>query len=225
MNEFLFFFHIIFVLGLSWVFLKLGKSALTAWICLQAVLANLFVLKQMVFLGFHITCSDVFAIGSILGLNLLREYFGKPSAKKALFACFFSMISFVIMAQIHLFYTPSPFDTTHDHYRQILFDSPRLLAASLFAFFIVQQLDLRFFNYLKTKSSKLSFAFRNLICLIISQSLDTLLFSFLGLWGLVFSIWDIVFVSFAIKLVIISVSSPLVALSRRLIPLREEVQQ
>ncbi|MBI3236884.1 MAG: hypothetical protein HYZ48_04205 [Chlamydiales bacterium] len=84
MNELLFFLHIVFVLGLSAIFLKKGKAALTGWVCLQAVLANLFVLKQMVFFGFHITCSDLFAVGCTLGMNLLREYFGKAAAREGI---------------------------------------------------------------------------------------------------------------------------------------------
>lgn len=223
MNEILFFAHILVVFGFALIALKLGKEALTAWISLQAVLANLFVLKQMTFFGFHITCSDVFAIGSILGLNLLREYFGKESALKALWICFSSMIFFVAMSQFHLFYNPSSFDTTQEAYLTILAPAPRLLLASLAVFFIVQQIDLYLFGALKQKLTNLPLVARNALSLTSSQLLDTVLFSFLGLWGLVSSLWDIIIVSFLVKLIIIACSSPIISFSKRLLP--QEGQQ
>jgi uncharacterized integral membrane protein (TIGR00697 family) len=218
MNELLFFIHILIVFGFALVALKIGKEALIAWVALQAVLANLFVLKQICFFGFHVTCSDVFAIGSLLGLNLLREHYDQESANRALLTCFFCMIFFVVMAEIHLFYLPSQEDTAHPGYQAILSSSPRLLFASIGVFFIVQQIDLRLFNYVKEKLSKLPLGLRNALVLSSSQLIDTILFSLFGLWGLVSSLTDIILVSFGIKLVIIALLSPTIALSKRLIP-------
>jgi uncharacterized integral membrane protein (TIGR00697 family) len=213
MNETLFLLHVILVMGFGFGALRLGKSALISWIALQAVLANLFVLKQICFFGFHVTCSDVFAIGSIFGLNLLREYFGKEAAKKALWTCFFAMLFFVAMVQIHLVYLPSPFDTTHASFNAILAPSPRLLAASLTVFFLVQQVDLRLFGWLKGP-----LVVRNAAALTASQFLDTFLFSVLGLWGLVAHLFDIIVISFLVKLLVIALMSPLVHFSRRFVP-------
>ncbi|MGE0669638.1 MAG: queuosine precursor transporter [Parachlamydiales bacterium] len=224
MNEILFIVQVLTVFAFGMLALRFGKSALITWISLQAVLANLFVLKQMTFFGFHITCSDVFAIGSILGLNLLREYFGKQAADKGLWACFFSMLFFVAMAQLHLLYQPSPYDTAQGAYQTLLSPSPRLLLASLAVFFIVQQIDLRLFSYLKEKLTKLPLTGRNAVSLTLSQFLDTVLFSYLGLYGLVSSLWDIIAISFLVKLIIISCSSPLIAFSKRIVPLQEEVR-
>lgn len=219
MNETTFFLHVLVVFGFALGALKLGKEALTAWICLQAVLANLFVIKQISFFGFNITCSDVFAIGSILGLNLLQEYFGRAIAVKALKICLFCMVFFVAMTQFHLFYEASLYDTAHLAYETILSESPRLLFASITVFFFVQQVDLRIFNWLKKRNSKL--LFRNGISLTISQILDTSLFTFLGLWGIIDSLFDIMLISFLIKLLIIALLSPVTTLSKRWIVIPE----
>jgi len=222
MNELLFFIHVLIVFAFTIGALRLGQDAIIAWISLQAVLANLFVLKQMTFFGFHITCSDVFAIGNIFGLNLIREYFGKQVAKKASWTCFFSMIFFVMMAQLHLLYKPSPFDRAQSAYEVLLSPSPRLLFASLFSFYIVQRVDLRLFHYLKENLARVSLVGRNLISLIFSQLLDTLLFSFLGLFGLLSPLWDVITMSFLVKLAIISSSIPLLILSKRIVHLKKE---
>ncbi|MBS0604361.1 MAG: queuosine precursor transporter [Verrucomicrobia bacterium] len=218
MNESLFLLHVVLVMGFGFGALRMGKAALSAWVALQAVLANLFVIKQICFFGFHVTCSDVFAIGSIFGLNLLREYYGKEAAKKALWSCFFAMVFFVAMAQIHLLYTPSPLDTTHPAFDSILSSSPRLLIASLAVFFIVQQIDLRLFGWIKEKCNRVPLALRNAGSLVATQFLDTVLFSFLGLWGLVASLFDIILVSFLIKLAVIALMTPLIQFSKRFAP-------
>jgi uncharacterized integral membrane protein (TIGR00697 family) len=213
-NELLFFFHILLVMGFGFGALKMGKSALTAWIALQAVLANLFVIKQVCLFGFEVTCSDVFAIGSMLGLNLLREYFGKDAAKKALWTCLFAMLFFAAMAQMHLFYLPSSSDAAHAAFDAILSPSPRLLVASLGVFLLVQQIDLRLFGWLK---ERMPLVFRSAICAALSQFLDTLLFSIVGLWGIVAHLSDVILISFLIKVLVIALMSPLIHFSKRFV--------
>ena len=217
MNEILFFSHLFIVMLFVLISLKLGKEAVIASIAMQAILANLFVIKQISWFGWEITCSDVFAIGSIFSLNLLREYFGLKLAKKAIWVSFFAMIFFTLMSQIHLFYLPSAFDTTHSAFLQILTPTPRLLLASLTTFMIVQQLDIRLFGFLK-KQPSIPFWIRNAVCVTITQLLDTVLFSFLGLFSLVACLTDIIFVSYFVKIVIIASLAPLTACVKWLIP-------
>lgn len=207
MNEIIFFIHIILIIAFANGALRLGKEALTAWVSLQAILANLFVIKQIVLFGFNVTCSDVFAIGSIFGLNLLQEHHGRDAAKRTAKICFYFMLFFALMSQVHLLYTPSIHDVSHLSFVNILSPAPRLLLASLAAFFIVQQIDVRLFHFLKIRFPKLPLFARNGISLTLSQFLDTILFSFFGLFGLVANIWDIIFVSFVLKLLIVACTS------------------
>src|ERR1700704_2652696 len=104
MNELIFFLQTILILGFALGAFKLGKEALIAWVAIQALIANLFVLKQITLFGLDVTASDAFAIGSLLGLNFLQEYFNREEANKATWICFFFMIFFVLVSQIHLFY-------------------------------------------------------------------------------------------------------------------------
>ncbi|CUI17054.1 conserved putative membrane protein [Candidatus Protochlamydia naegleriophila] len=210
MNEILFFIQVLLIIGFALAALKLGKSALTAWVAVQALIANLFVLKQITLLGFDVTASDAFAIGSLLGLNFLQEYFSREDANRATWICFFFMVFFVLVSQIHLLYKPSPYDETQLAFVAILSASPRLLIASMSVFFVVQQIDIRFFSFLKKKLPQASFALRAAIALILSQFLDTFLFSFAGLYGIVASVADIIFISFIVKLVVIFCFTPFV---------------
>lgn len=207
MNEIVFIAQTLLIIGFALGALRLGRSALIAWVAIQALIANLFVLKQITLFGFDVTASDAFAIGSLLGLNFLQEYFTKDDAQKATWVCFFCMIFFTLVAQLHLLYQPSVHDLTQPAFTAILSQSPRLLLASLSVFFIVQQIDIRFFAFLKEKLPAVGFAVRTGIALTFSQLLDTCLFSFVGLYGIVASVFDVILMSFAIKLLVILCST------------------
>ena len=103
MNEALFIIQIIVIVGFALGALKLGKETLITWVAIQALIANLFVLKQITLLGLHVTASDAFAIGSLLGLNFLQEYFDREDARKATWICFFFMFFFVLVPKFICF--------------------------------------------------------------------------------------------------------------------------
>lgn len=212
MNEFILIFHIAVVVAFVLGALRLGKSSLIALIALQGVLANLFVVKQMSLFGFSVTCSDVFAVGGILALNLLQEYFGKEAAKEAVRISLLTLLFFAFMAQVHLLYMPTLHDATQTAFQTLFSSSFRIVFASIATFYLVQKFDVRFFGLLRGK-----LPIRIAISLLCSQFLDTVLFSFLGLYGLVESIFDIVLVSFLIKCLIIGASSPFVSFSKKVV--------
>lgn len=214
MNEVIFLIHIVLMVGFVLGALRLGKGALVAFVAVAAMLANLLVLKQMKFFGLQVTCTDVYIVGSILGLNLLQEYYGKESARKASWICFFFLAFFAVMSFIHLSYLPTESDWAHGPYLAILKPAPRIFLASLGVFFAVQQFDIRFYGFLKGRW-KAPLAVRTGTALIVSQLLDTVLFSFFGLYGLVASVWHVIMFSFFVKLFVIVASTPFVALSKR----------
>ncbi|MBX9744967.1 MAG: queuosine precursor transporter [Chlamydiales bacterium] len=217
MNEALFFTHILIVLGFILLAYRMGSAALTALIVLLGVLANVFVVKQMTLFHWTVTCSDVFAIGSILGMNLLQESWGKEAVSKAIRVSLVCLLFFALMAQVHLLYTPSPADRTQEAFSTILSASPRIILASIAVYYLVQQIDMRFFGLLQKMCAQKFLPLRLLLSLLVSQGIDTVLFSFLGLYGLVESILDVIVMSYLVKCVIIASSSTFVAAARRLV--------
>lgn len=209
MNECIFFIQIVVLIAFGLGALRLGKDVLAAWVCMQALIANLFVLKQISLFGLDVTASDAFAIGSLLGLNMIQENFTREDAQKTTWACFFCMLFFAVVSQLHLLFIPNAQDYTQTAFETLLSPAPRLFLASLTVFFVVQQFDLRFFAKIKAAFPSLSFPMRTAIALVVSQLLDTVLFSFLGLYGIVSSIIDIMVLSFLIKVVVISCTTTL----------------
>lgn len=218
MNELIFGLHCGLVILFVLIALRMGKEALIGWVAIQAILANLLVMKQITLFGCNATGSDVFAVGSILSLNLLQEYYGKQLARKAIWFTFLAMAFFAVMSQIHLLYHPSSYDTAQASFVKIFSAAPRLLFASLAVSFLVQQIDLRVFSFLKSKMKNTALVWRNAISLTLSQLLDTVLFTLIGLYGLVDSLLEIIVISFILKMVVISVLSPLTAFAKRLMP-------
>ncbi len=215
-NEFLFFLDVFITMGCLLLCVKKGKESMTAFIVLCTVLANLFVPKQIVLFGMNVTSSDFLAVGVILGMNLLQEFYGKESAKRALNFSFIGMGFFAVVSRIHLLFSPSAMDSTHSAFCEILSSSLRLLSASLITFFIVQQVDIRFYAFLKRRLSERSLVRRIGTSLFFSQALDTVLFTFLGLWGVLSHLFDIMIFSYGIKVICILLFSPLSLLCYRL---------
>ncbi len=215
LNEWLFLAHVVLAAFFSLLALRLGSFALAALISLEAVLANLFVVKQMVLFGLQVTCSDVYAVGSLLSLSLLQEYYGKQEAKKAAHAAFLCMVFFALMSQVHLLYRPSSFDDTHGAFDAIFTSSPRIFFASIASYYLVQQLDMRVFAWLRMRLEGGHLALRFFMSLGLAQIIDTCLFSFLGLYGIVSSMFDLILVSLCVKWVTIACLAPFTVFSRR----------
>lgn len=216
MNELYFLTQILFIVLFSYGAFRLGKAPLITAVSIQAILANFFVLKQMTFLGFEVTCSDAFTIGGMLCLNLIREHYGPETAKKTINTTFYFMVFFVVMSQMHLRFIPSSYDTTHFAYARLLNPAPRLLLSSLTVFYLVQHIDIRLFGWISHILPKSTFPTRSLISISTSQLFDTILFSFLGLYGLVSKIGDIILISFLIKLCIVIIMNPLLSFFKRM---------
>jgi uncharacterized integral membrane protein (TIGR00697 family) len=216
-NELIFLVHSIIIGVFALCSLRIGKEALIAFIALQSILANLFVVKEITIFGLTATCADAFAIGAVLGLNLLQEYFGKEITKKTIGISFFLLIFYGIISQIHLAYTPSLHDSMQSSYAAILQFMPRLAIASMITYLIAQLFDAWLYGKLKEWINGRHLIIRNICSISLSQLLDTILFSFLGLYGIIHNVWHIIIISYAIKLVAIALSMPFVALSKRIV--------
>ncbi len=217
MNELIFIAHIALVIFFVLLALRLGKNYLFTLVILQAVLANLFVIKQIDLFSKTVTATDVFIVGAILSQNLLQEFFGKKEAIKAIKVTFFSLIIFLIMAKVHLWYTPSVYDSSNEAFKRILTYFPRILISSIVAFFTVQRVDVIVFSFLKKIFSEKKLPLRILLSNIFSQLLDTVIFSFLALFNIVESISSVIIFSFLIKVLTISISAPFMGFSKKIV--------
>lgn len=203
-NELILFAHTAVIVALIFVALKQGKTALTCFVSLCGVLANLLILKQVDLFGLHVTCTDVFMIGQLFALNVLQEYYDANAAKKAISISVFASISTVILGLFHLAYTSNSFDTTHGFYAIILAPIPRIMIASISIDFLAAHIERFVYDKLSIFFNKRFFGLRNILTMASSQLFDTIAFSYAGLYGLVESVPHIIVASLIVKAILIT---------------------
>lgn len=214
MNELIFLAYVAIVTSSSLLALRAGKEALVALVSVQWVLANLFVTKQIMLFGLNATASDALAVGASLGLNLIQEYFGRQLAKKTIFIAFGVTLFYTTLSWLQVLYCPSSLDKTHEHFCALLNPMPRIIIASMAVYLLVQLLDYALYGFLKKNGSRIPQLVRNYISVGTTQCVDTVLFSFLGLYGIVNNIGEIIIISYSVKLLILLLAAPFLALSR-----------
>jgi uncharacterized integral membrane protein (TIGR00697 family) len=216
MNELIFILHSIIIALCSLIALYGGSGALIAYVSIQCILANIMVLKQVTLFGLSATCADPFTIGATLGLNLLQEYYGRAITKKTIAINFGLLVFYLIMSQIHLWYIPNTADTMHPHFVTLFSFMPRLIIASFSVFLISQSVDYWLYGILQRSRLSRFLVLRNYGSILVSQLIDTVLFSLFGLYGLVDSIVHIIVISYAVKVLAIIITVPFIALSKRI---------
>ncbi|HLB52133.1 MAG TPA: queuosine precursor transporter [Chlamydiales bacterium] len=221
-NEFFFLIQFLLCIGFLLVSASFGKRALTVLVALSAVFANLFILKQIDLFWFTLTCSDLFAVTSMLALGFIQEYFGKGAALHAMKISFLALLFFTLGGQIHLLYTPAAVDRAHGAFETILSSNVRIVFSSLSVYYLMQRLEIFLFSKLRDRFAGKFFAFRVIFSLFVTQGLDTLLFSFFALYGVISPLLDVMLVSFFIKCIIIGFGAPIAAFSRRFITIQKE---
>lgn len=210
--------------GLSLVALRVGEKCLNSWLCLLAVAMNLFVTKQITLLGLDVTASEALAVSYLLGLSLIQEYYGREAARKHVFTAFLCCVGFLFLTQTHLFFHPNKYDMMHGHFEALFKPMPRLILASMVSFFMIQLVDIALFSFLQYKTNGRHLTMRTGMCLVLSQIMDTVIFSYLGLYGLVENLSHVMLVSFAIKTATIFLSLPYVSFSKRIISFKQKPQ-
>lgn len=216
MNELLFFIHLICISATTIIMLKMGQEALVAFLCTQAILANLFVIKQITLFGFTATASDMYIVGSVFSLNLIQEYYGKDSARKAIWISFALLVFYTIVSQIHIYYAPSASDFSQEWYAGLLSYMPRITTGSIVVYLLVQHFDTFFYALVKKMLHGRYLLARNMLSITVSQALDTVLFSFLGLYGILDNLGHVMLVSFTIKIGTMLLLTPFVIVSQQI---------
>lgn len=221
MNELIFLIYVFVISFFVILFARISKEALIAFISVQVILINLYVSKEIVLFGLTATASDSLSVGIALGFNLLQEFHGQPIAQKTVFTSFLCAIFYVITSYLHLAYI-SPNLEVSQAFDLLLAPMPRIIIASLVVYVITQYLENKLFGYLSEKFKHKHFLIRNYSSIAITQLLDTVLFSFLGLYGhapfdTLPKIYQIIIVSYSIKLLTILIGSPFIAFSKKFI--------
>ena len=221
MNELIFIIYCLVVVLSLLCALRLSKEALITLISLFWVLANLFITKQIYLCRMTATSSDALVIGALLGLNLLQEYYGNATARSSISISFFALVFYTIVSLLHCAYIPHPSDHMHALFKTILSPMPRILIASGTTFVLTQYLSYTLYGLLKRHLQSYMVT-RNIISISVSQLFDTVVFTFLGLYGTVAHPGQIILVSYGIKMLTLLFSAPFSCLSRYIVTIKRD---
>jgi len=223
MNELMFFAYVTLVAG--------SVLAATAWscchalavlVCLNAVLMNFFVVKEITLFGFSATAADALGIGAVLALNMIQEFYGATAARHAIWLSFAGAVYYVLLSLLHIAYAPGSYDVSQCHFVALLSPMPRIMVVSLASYLVCQLIDRYLYAKLAVAFDGRYFALRNLATIAFTQFLDTGFFTVGALWGIMPVLKDIILVSYTIKLVVILMATPFLLVAKKLVTRRSQ---
>lgn len=198
---------------------KFGKLGLFIWIPISAVVANIQVILFVNLFGFEATLGNIVYASSFLVTDILSENYGEEDAKKSISIGFFSLIMTTLIMQIALSFMPSDFPEAHTNLSAVstIFSfMPRIVMASLAAYLISQKHDVWAYAFWKKKfSGKKHIWIRNNASTMISQLLDSAIFTVIAFWGVMDLpvLWEIFLSTYILKWIVAFLDTPFIYLA------------
>ena len=166
-----------------------GKTGLYCVSAVATILANIEVVILINAFNMEQTLGNVLFASTFLVTDILSECEGKKEANKAVWLGAFSSLFFLLLSQSWLLYTPSENDLVFGSVKAIFSTTPRMIIASLVVYAISQLFDVWLyhkwwaFTEKRSKSKRKFLWLRNNGSTLISQIVNTLLFTLFAFWG------------------------------------------
>lgn len=220
MNESLFFITLIVnFTGVLCAYKFFGKIGLYCWIAIATVIANVEVLKCVDIFNMALTLGNV-TFGSIfLATDILNEKYGVKDAQKSVYIGFFALLTFTLFTQLDLHYIPNSSDFAGDAMKTLFTITPRMCLASMFAYFISNMTDVYLYALIRRILPSDKFLWlRNNSATMISQLIDTLIFTYVGFVGVFESyiVFELFVTTYLIKLIIALLDTPFLYIAKKI---------
>lgn len=190
MNELLLIGSLIFIFASALIAYRFfGKTGLYCLSVVATVLANIEVLILINAFGMEQTLGNVLFAVTFLITDILSECEGKKEANKAVWIGMFSSLFFLLLSQSWLLYSPAEGDTIMGSIKDVFSQTPRMLIASFIVYAVSQLFDVwlyhKWWDFTEKKcGDRRRFLWlRNNGSTLISQIVNTLLFTFLAFYG------------------------------------------
>ena len=189
-NEILIILSFLLIYGGVVLFYRLfGKNGLLAFNVMATLLANIEVLLVVRAFGIEMTLGNVLFASTFLITDILSENHGKKDANKAVIISTLCSVFFIAISQMWLLYTPSESDWASSSFRTIFSSTPRVVCASLIVYLISQLIDVwlyhKWWDWCRKRfgDENKGLWIRNNGSTMISQIINTLLYTFLAFYG------------------------------------------
>lgn len=167
-----------------------GNTGLYCWTVFATITANIEVLLMINAFGMEQTLGNILFASTFLVTDILSENAGKQAAGRAVTLGICTSAFFILLSQSWLLYQPSESDWAGEAFRTIFSNTPRLLFASLLVYAVSQRFDVWAYHKWwdltteKFGDSKKMLWLRNNGSTLISQLLNTVLYTFSAFWGM-----------------------------------------
>lgn len=189
-NELLIFISFIVTYGGVVLFYRFfGKGGLLAFNVLATLLANIEVMLLVRAFGVEMTLGNVLFASTFLITDILSENHSRKDANNAVIISTLCSVFFVAISQMWLLYTPSGNDWASGAIHTIFSNTPRVVCASLGVYLVSQLTDVwlyhKWWEWCRKKlgDSRKGLWIRNNGSTMISQLLNTSLYTFLAFYG------------------------------------------
>jgi uncharacterized integral membrane protein (TIGR00697 family) len=202
-----------------------GKTGLFAWVAVATILANIQVTKTIEIIGLTATLGNSLYASTFLATDILNEKYGRKEAKKAVWLGFSSLLIMVLTMQFGLQFLPADSDFAQGSLETIFGLVPQIAIASLIAYLLAQHIDVIVFSALRRIFPKDSqFWIRNNGSTLLSQLLDTLIFTSIAFYGVFpFDVWIQIFIStYVLKFIVSVMGTPFGYMAKKIRPFEEK---
>lgn len=191
------------------------KEGLYVWVSIATILANLTVCKMIDVFNFTTSLGNVIFASTFLATDIISEKYSAKEARKAVYLSIFAGITFIIITQLTLLFTPSSDDVVQGAMKTLFAINLRTSVASMGMFFIANMLDIYIYNKLKEKLPK-KLWLRNNVATITCNCIENYFFNTLAFIG-IFSLPVIISIATTttiIEIVIAVCDTPFLYLSK-----------
>ena len=194
-----------------------GKAGLYLWIPIAVIVANIQVTKTIELFGLTATLGNIVYATSFLVTDILSENYGKKDAARAVGMGFFSLIIMTILMNLALYFIPDSSDFAQGSLSTIFSLMPRIALGSLAAYGFSQLHDIWAYDlWRKRFPSKKFIWLRNNLSTMVSQLLDTLIFTLIAFWGVFETsvLIDIMITTYLLKWAVALLDTPFLYVAR-----------
>jgi uncharacterized integral membrane protein (TIGR00697 family) len=182
------------------------------------VVANLVCRKLVVVGNFIVPAGVIVYSSTFLVTDIISEIYGKEKGKRAVICGLLANIVMLISVLTVLVWTPANIPGNLEvtkAFETVFSLTPRIVFASIVAYFISQMHDVYAFHFWKVKTHGKHLWLRNNASTIVSQAIDTTVFITLAFYGVVPNevLFSMIFGQYVIKVLIALLDTPFMYLA------------
>ena len=186
-----------------------------AFVLISNIIACKIVAFDFGFASFFATAATpVFAVTFLL-TDIVNEKFGRKETQKMIFIAFVTQVAAALFVWLAINLRPAPFWPDQEIFAKIIGFAPRIMLASLIAFFISENADACIFSWFRKITGGKFLWMRNALSSLPSMTLDTVIFVIIAFYG-VQPLLPLIIGVMAIKWLVGVVDIPFMYLNRRI---------